>query len=578
VPQAGDVAVIGPGLGDTIRFVPDPVAPNEYSVLDLEGDGFFEFGVEGLKAGAVVRLQLTVEYDPPIITTEPAGEPPPGEPPPVTTDTIAVRVAPFVLSDNRQRATRVTVENLNRYAGLDNADARAALKRVFGSRLTEARSGDLWQQDGYEIGYVRAPYGQMPVVLELPRARQYFADAQHNMRSYVRGTLLAAGVGVSTELAALPFDGVSGFGGDIESLPVPGRGAGQPGFLLTSGMSQSMRNFFEAQGVNPLLDLKLDDWLAVGHVDEVVQLAPGGKKVLIADPDVAWAVAVWAVKLDPNVRMHPGMNQNESLPGYTPEGMKASFFLSNPTFRQQNFTFAQAGNRLRGVYDAVKRAMGLTDEVSAPVRNSANTGTAALARGGAFTHLLGSAARTFEVKFLDADRYQLRYRDAGGPYSRWFDGRRSRDEVFPEARAFLLKHYWTGTPRAGDRFTFTTNPSATLLRMPVMFATPGLFHESASANPAPTGWRLAPFSTNNINSLADGDTVVVGRAYGPKVNWNGTGKTDLFEGYAGSVFRAAGYRNVVLADTRFYHDTGGSLHCGTNAIRATAAAKWWEVG
>jgi hypothetical protein len=50
------------------------------------------------------------------------------------------------------------------------------------------------------------------------------------------------------------------------------------------------------------------------------------------------------------------------------------------------------------------------------------------------------------------------------------------------------------------------------------------------------------------------------------------------EGYASSVFRAAGYRNVVLADARLYHDTSGSLHCGTNAIRAVPAGKWWEVG
>ena len=39
-------------------------------------------------------------------------------------------------------------------------------------------------------------------------------------------------------------------------------------------MPQPMKDFFAAQGVNPLLDLKLDDWLGVAHVDEVVQLAP----------------------------------------------------------------------------------------------------------------------------------------------------------------------------------------------------------------------------------------------------------------------------------------------------------------
>jgi hypothetical protein len=79
-------------------------------------------------------------------------------------------------------------------------------------------------------------------------------------------------------------------------------------------------------------------------------------------------------------------------------------------------------------------------------RGLCNTGSASLARGGAFTQLLGGAARTFEVKFLDADRYQLRYRDTGG---------------------------------------------------------------------------------------VDGETVVTGRAYGPKVNWDGRGRSDLFEGQLG---------------------------------------------
>src|SRR5688572_31947690 len=44
VPQAGDVAVMGPGLGDTIRFVNTPAAANEYSILDLAGSGWMEFG------------------------------------------------------------------------------------------------------------------------------------------------------------------------------------------------------------------------------------------------------------------------------------------------------------------------------------------------------------------------------------------------------------------------------------------------------------------------------------------------------------------------------------------------------
>ena len=98
---------------------------------DLAGDGFFEFGVEGLKAGAGVRFKLTVEYVPIIISSSRRAAAPTataaGRRP--STDEVAMRVAPFVLSDNRQAADKVIVENMNRY-GFDNAEARAAIKQV----------------------------------------------------------------------------------------------------------------------------------------------------------------------------------------------------------------------------------------------------------------------------------------------------------------------------------------------------------------------------------------------------------------------------------------------------------------
>jgi hypothetical protein len=272
------------------------------------------------------------------------------------------------------------------------------------------------------------------------------------------------------------------------------------------------------------------------------------------------------------------MNGNDQLPGYTSDGVLIRDVLANATFRKQNLEYAQSRSRLRGVLDTVRRAMGLNDEVSAPARGSANSGTVALARGGVFARMLGDVKRTFEVKFLDGDRYQLRYQDAGKPLSKWFDGRKSRDEVFPEAKAFLLKHCWSGTAKAGDRFTFATNPAATLVKMPVMFAAAGVLLEPPNTPMPPGGWRLAPFSANHINALVgDNATVVSMQAYGPKVNWNGAGNSDLFEAYASSAYRAAGFQKIVYTDARLYHDAGGSLHCGTNVIRSVPGAKWWEA-
>jgi len=44
-----------------------------------------------------------------------------------------------------------------------------------------------------------------------------------------------------------------------------------------------------------------------------------------------------------------------------------------------------------------------------------------------------------------------------------------------------------------------------------------------------------------------------------------------------AAFKAAGFTKVFFADARLYHDSSGSLHCGTNVIRALPPGKWWEA-
>jgi hypothetical protein len=180
------------------------------------------------------------------------------------------------------------------------------------------------------------------------------------------------------------------------------------------------------------------------------------------------------------------------------------------------------------------------------------------------------------VRFVDSNVYRLRYRDAGGEWSSWNGGRKDKDEVFPAAKAFILKNYWTGTAAAGDMFSFNTNPGATLLKMPVLFGTPSA-PISSSDIIGPGELRVSAFSVNHINSLIDSDTAVTGTTFGPKVNWNGTGASDLFGDYVTDVFHRAGVRNVVFADSTVYHNSGGSIHCGTNTIRKIPDAQWWEV-
>lgn len=563
LPQAGDVAVIGPGLGDEIRFTPNPQAANEYDINAIVGSGAFVFGVEGLTAGAAVRVEVELQYQP--LGTD--GPPPPAVV--VGSDAVALRVAPFVLNDNRQRVEEVIVEDLNPY-GVDNAPLRNALKDVFGDALTISKTGDYWQQDGYEIGYVRAPYGAMPVVLELPRSRDHYASTTDNMRSFVRNKLLRAGVGVSTDLSAMPTVDSSSYGGDIEHIVAPGSKG--PGFVLLSGAPQYLKDYFTAQGVHEQIDLPLD-WLAVNHVDEVVQQSGTGK-VIVADPDLAWALLTWARKLDPNVRLHKGLNGNEYVPGAEEKGVLASMTLDDARLRRQSLDLAQRSTGLRGVVAKLKEALGLKEETTIPVRTAAG-GTVALARGGAFTQLLGDVAREFSIRFDDATNYRLRYRDAGGGWSKWFAGRTDRDEVFDSARAFLLKEYWSGTAVAGASFKFKTRPDASLVKMPALFATFSLLADPVYEPDDP---RLLPFSEDHINALVDGTTVVTGESRGPVVKWQSKRPaSDLFAGYATAVFKDAGYDRVVFADAAIYHNSSGSIHCATNAIRALPDEAWWTA-
>jgi hypothetical protein len=567
VPQSRDVAIIGPGMDSTIRFTAEPAGPNEVYSGMLEGDGSIEFGIEGLRLGAGVRIELWARFYNPLF-----GDP---NEPFTLRDAVAIRVAPFVMQTHEQAIApdkgSVSVERTT-----DNAAFRAALKSVFGDRVIESVSGgDPWHQDTHEIGYVRAPYGSMPVVLELPRAKISFTGA---VPSLVRGQLLRAGVGVSTELSAQPIVNASSYGGDIETLP---RGAGKSPLLLVSKtMPSYLKDFFARQGVNPLLEVDPDGWLAVGHVDEIFSAGPDGKRVATADPELAWALLLWAHKLNPNATMLDGMGEFAYDPAH-PRGT-VKLLVENATLRKVNFERVMKSTNLPAAREIVRAALGLKEELTRPTGDSTNRGNTRLIGAGAFTQMLGNVQRTFEVKLGSGDAYQLRYRDAGQTsWSAWYAGSRSRDEVFPQAKAFLLKHHWQGTRAvAGDTFRYSTNPDATLVRMPVLFTNTEvqLVPIDQSGNSSGVDLGLVRAMTSNfVNALVNGTQVITGKSYGPQVNYRGNGPRDILEDYARDAFRKVGFATTTFIDARSYHNAGGSVHCATNAIRTVPSGKWWEV-
>ena len=115
------------------------------------------------------------------------------------------------------------------------------------------------------------------------------------------------------------------------------------------------------------------------------------------------------------------------------------------------------------------------------------------------------------------------------------------------------------------------------MKMPVLFGYPSVPPAASSDIVEPGGLTVGAFSVNHINSLIDGDTIVTGKTFGPMVDWNGTGKRDLFGDYVTSVFNRAGIRAVEFTDSTPYHNSGGSIHCGTNTIRQIPDADWWTA-
>jgi len=68
------------------------------------------------------------------------------------------------------------------------------------------------------------------------------------------------------------------------------------------------------------------------------------------------------------------------------------------------------------------------------------------------------------------------------------------------------------------------------------------------------------YTINHVNCLVDGETVFTGdpEEYG----------TSVFSTYVEKLFEKAGYTDVKMPDSWWYHEAGGNIHCGTNVRRS----------
>ncbi|NXD17995.1 PADI2 deiminase, partial [Nothocercus nigrocapillus] len=213
-------------------------------------------------------------------------------PAPIFTDTVAFRVAPWIMTPNTLAPLSVFVCSVK-----DNKlflkEIRSLAARA-GCELTVCSSymnrGDRWMQDEVEFGYIHAPHKSFPVVLDSPR--------DGGLKDFPIKQLLGPDFGyVTREPLFEAVTSLDSFGNLEVSPPVTVGGREYPlgriligsSFPTAAGrrMTKVVRDFLYAQQVQFPVEL-YSDWLTVGHVDEFVTFVPSpdvkGFRMLMASP------------------------------------------------------------------------------------------------------------------------------------------------------------------------------------------------------------------------------------------------------------------------------------------------------
>jgi hypothetical protein len=536
-------AIIGPEKGATVEFT------SANGLLSMfQGDGIVKFCVEGIELGAMVDITLKFYED----GVEKAS------------DTVRMRVAPFVLADHTMTID-TSVESKTVYVAdsvysWDNIDLREKLGAKYPDHLDATCSGqEPWQEEGYEVGYVKAPYGSMPVFLVSPRA--YREGSYNVIAKFVHNTRLDPNVGVwwglehkgDPEAPELKFNST----GNIDSRPH----YAEPGdFFFGVGMGDSLKDFFNAQDINPPLGVNTN-WLYVGHVDEVISFASDGQHTIIVDPEVYWALLVWADSIDWYEAKVLVCTYPESPYHRWVYRILTNYY--NDNLSEYNFNIVMAPYAL----PSIRTDLNLPSPETVTRRYSGN---GELTKGGAFVGFFpNSNKRKYRITFSNSTDYSLEYKEL--PSGNWISESNpysisitcdidiNQDCIFKDAGCFILKHWWGGTFQQGDYFEFEADPSCSTIEMPVLF-----FELNWGQIIGATAYTI-----NHVNCLVDGQTVFTGQTHEQNTD-------NVIGDYVSALFQKAGYNTIIEADSQNYHRVGGDIHCATNAQRIIPDYNWWE--
>ncbi|XP_025780960.1 protein-arginine deiminase type-1-like [Puma concolor] len=246
-----------------------------YEVERQPGERKISFFVEGLAFPDVDFLGL-VSLSVSLVDTGTLPEVP------LFTDTVAFRVAPWIMTPNTQpplelyACSVVDSHGSNKKFLEDMSDLalKANCKLIICPQI-ENRN-DRWIQDEMEFGYTEAPHKAFPVVFDSPRNR--------GLKHFPYKRILGPDFGyVTREILFAGASSLDSFGNLDVSPPVTVDGQEYPlgriligsSFPKSGGrrMAKVVRDFLQAQQVQAPVEL-YSDWLSVGHVDEFLSFVP----------------------------------------------------------------------------------------------------------------------------------------------------------------------------------------------------------------------------------------------------------------------------------------------------------------
>ncbi|XP_058427111.1 protein-arginine deiminase type-1 isoform X2 [Marmota monax] len=290
-PDSRRVRVFCPRGGDSLSDYKQVLGPQRrsYEVERQPGQRQVPFYVEGL-AFPDAEFPGLVSLSVSLMDTGTLPEVP------LFTDTVAFRMAPWIMTPNTQPPLELYVcsvvdahgSNKKFLDDMARLALKASCKLVICPRVDNRN--DRWIQDEMEFGYIEAPHKSFPVVFDSPRNR--------GLRDFPYKKILGPDFGyVTREILYAGPSGLDSFGNLDVSPPVAVGGREYPlGRILVgdcfpkSGgrrMAKVVRDFLWAQQVQAPVQL-YSDWLSVGHVDEFLNFVPTsdqkGFRLLLASP------------------------------------------------------------------------------------------------------------------------------------------------------------------------------------------------------------------------------------------------------------------------------------------------------